>query len=30
MTLRKISKDQPENFEFDQENLEEAQKIRKS
>ena len=27
MTLRKISKDQPENFEFDQENLEEAQKI---
>tara|TARA_B100000073_G_scaffold109542_1_gene88338 strand:- start:13 stop:621 length:609 start_codon:yes stop_codon:yes gene_type:complete len=27
MTLRKISKDQPENFEFDQENLEEAKKI---
>ena len=27
MTLRKISKDQPENFEFDQENLEEAQRI---
>ena len=27
MTLRKISKDQPENFEFDQVNLEEAQRI---
>ena len=27
MTLRKISKEQPDNFEFTQENLEEAKKI---
>ena len=27
MTLRKISKDQPENFEFNQENLDQAQRI---
>ena len=27
MTLRKISKDQPENFEFTEKNLEEANKI---
>ena len=27
MTLRKISKEQPEKFEFNQENFEEAQKI---
>ena len=26
MTLRKISKEQPENFEFNQENFEEAKK----